>query len=160
MRKILIIMALGAFVTGTSVAQETLKNEANHHQEGHAEKDGTKGERKSPEERAARKAELLAKKYNLNQAQQAKLQALHQKHANEMAALHVQRGNGVKPTNAQRKNAEAKHAQWESELKAILTPEQHARYQADRASKRNDEHRGKKKGFSKKLGERKQEKKS
>ncbi|WP_153042728.1 hypothetical protein [Rufibacter ruber] len=140
MKKIFAMIAMGAMIAGTSFAQDAPKKDRKPRTE-RAGKDGAHGERKSPEEFAAKRTEMISKKYGLSKAQEAKLLALHQRQTADMKAL---RGQGTEKSQVNRDAMKARHAQWESELKGILTPEQYARYEADQ--KQRMEHRGKKRG--------------
>ncbi|MFC6998719.1 DUF4890 domain-containing protein [Rufibacter roseus] len=159
MKKLVAMIALGAMVTGTTFAQTTPQKDRKPRTERAGQGKGDR-QAKSPEERAAKRAEMMTKKYNLSASQQTKIKALHEKQGREMAALRGKRGQGQEISQQQREAMKARHEQYNNELKSILTPEQYAQYQADRQNKGNGEHRGKKKGYSKRGGERKQEQKS
>lgn len=158
MKKLLAMIALGAMVTGSSFAQTTTPKKD---RKPRTERAGEgKSQAKSPEERAAKRTEMLARKYNLTAAQQTKIKALHARQKNEMTAMRGQRGQGTERSQQQREAMKARHEQYNNELKAILTPQQYAQYEADRQTRGNGEHRGKKKGFSKNKarGEKRQQK--
>ncbi|WP_192820138.1 DUF4890 domain-containing protein [Rufibacter sp. LB8] len=159
MKKLAAMIALGVMVAGTSFAQTAPKKDRQHRTERAGQ---VKGDRqmKSPAERAAKRTEMLTKKYNLSADQQAKLQALYLRQQSERPMTRGQRGQGEQISQAQRQAMKAKHDQYNQELRSILTPQQYAQYEADRQTKGNGEHRGKKKGFPKKMGERSQDKKS
>jgi len=159
MKKLIAMIALGAMVAGTSFAQTAPQKDKKPRIERAGQgKDGRQA--KSPEERAAKRVEMMSKRYNLSEAQQAQLKTLHQKQGQEMAAMRGQRGQSQKISQQQREAMKAKHEQFNAELKGILTPEQYAQYQTDRQNKGNGEHRGKRKGYSKKMGEKKSEQKN
>lgn len=129
MKKLMAMFSLSLLVAGTSFAQEGPKQERKSRTE-RSGKEGMKHQGSTPEQRAEKRTEMLVKKYNLSQAQQAKLKALHAKQENEMAALRSQRGTAGEKGN--RDGMKAKYSQWESELKGILTKEQFAQYEADK----------------------------
>ncbi|KAA3436798.1 hypothetical protein [Rufibacter hautae] len=134
MKKIVVMLSLGMLVTGTTFAQEVTKGDRKPKTE-RIGQDGGKKDTRTPEEKATQKAQKVTKKYNLTQAQQASLQALYLKQETETAAMKAQsRGAGDVKTK-DREDFKAKRAQWDAELKSILTPEQYAQYQADRKAK-------------------------
>ncbi|MGV3540015.1 MAG: hypothetical protein ACO1OQ_09400 [Rufibacter sp.] len=145
MKKVIAMFALGVMVAGTSFAQEAPKKDKKPRTERSAQ-DGRKGERKSPEEMAAKRAEMLGKQYGLSTAQQAKLLALHKRQAQEMTAMRGEHTRGQELSQEKKDAMKAKHAQWEAELKSIFTPEQYAKYEADQ--KQRHESRGKKSGHA------------
>jgi periplasmic protein CpxP/Spy len=132
MKKLVVMFSLGMLVAGSSFGQVAPKQDRKVRQE-RSGQEMTRREGKTPEERAAKRVEMLTKKYNLTQDQQARLQAVHLKHENEMAAMHAQRGTEV--SQQQKEAMRAKHAQWDSELQSIFTKEQYAQYQADKKAK-------------------------
>ncbi|WP_210486140.1 hypothetical protein [Rufibacter aurantiacus] len=134
MKKIFVMLSLGLLVTGTTFAQEKTSQERKPKTE-RAGKDGVKKQTRTPEEKAAQKAQKLTEKYSLTQAQQTRLQALFLRQATETSALKAQSraAEGAKPQ--EREAYKARKAQYEAELKSILTPEQYAQYQADRKEK-------------------------
>ena len=133
-------------MTGSSFAQTTTTQPD---KKPRTERAGKGTQAKSPEERAAKRTEMLAKKYHLSAAQQTQLTALHTKQQNEKTALRGQRGTKTEVTQQQREAMKARQDQYNQELKAILTPQQYAQYEADRQTKGNGERRGNKKGLSK-----------
>jgi Spy/CpxP family protein refolding chaperone len=137
MKKLFMLLSLGMLVAGATFAQEAPKNYRKPRTE-QARNEGVQEEEKTPEQRAAKRSAMLTKKYNLNQAQQTRLQALYLRQANETSTLHAQRGGADVEKGQLREALKAKRAQWDAELQSILTKEQYAQYQADqkeRASK-------------------------
>lgn len=126
------MLAMGALMAGTTYAQEAPKKERKHRAEQRGER--MQRQKKSPEEMAAKRTEMLTKKYDLNKSQQKKLQALNLKHAQEKHALHANRGEARDHRSA-RGEMQASKARYEAELKDILNKKQYAQYEADKAEK-------------------------
>ena len=149
MKKLLLMISMGVLFAGTSFAQDAPQKVRKERSEQRMRKDGQERVRKSPEEKAARRAQLMAKKYDLNKSQQAKLQALFLKQSNEMAAQRSNRLEATQKDPAQRQARRAQQKQYNAELKRILTKKQYAQFEADRQerkAKHNTEDKGQRRG--------------
>ncbi len=158
MKKLLAMIALGAMVTGSSFAQTATHKDRKPRTE-RSGKVASDKKAKSPEEKAEKRAAAMAKKYNLTTAQQNQLKALHASRKQDAALHHAK---GTEMTDAQRQAMKerreamkASRAQYKAQLKAILTPEQYAQFEADHKSKKDNDHKGKRKGGSKRMGDKK-----
>lgn len=100
---------------------------------------------------------MLAKKYNLSASQQAKLEALHASKKNEVAVTRSNGQRGQEMSQEQRQAMKTERDQYNAQLKAILTPEQYAQFEADRKNKKGGERHGKRNG-GRKAGEKKETK--
>lgn len=86
--------------------------------------------RRSPQETAGRQAQRLSKELNLSADQSAKVQQLLAARTQEMQA---QRASGrARPTREQR---QASRANYDDQLKQVLTPEQFTKYTAMAANR-------------------------
>ncbi|WP_242923696.1 DUF4890 domain-containing protein [Pontibacter liquoris] len=134
MKKIIVALALGLFVTGSTFAQTTTPQEKKTRTERH---DGNRQRvKKSPEERAKLRTEKLTKELGLNNSQAKQLEALNLKQSQEMQALRADHTRGEKLSPAQREQKKAHHAAYEASLKDILTKKQYAQYQEKREQMR------------------------
>ncbi|AKQ44919.1 hypothetical protein TH63_03625 [Rufibacter radiotolerans] len=153
MKKLVVMFSLGMLVAGSSFAQVAPKQDKKVRQE-RAGQEVARREAKTPEERAAKRVEMLTMKYNLTLEQQARLKEVHARHENEMAAMHAQRGTGAEVSQQQKDAMKAKHAQWDAELQNIFTKEQYAQYQADKKAKGGEmKHKAGKPGHKGKKGQ-------
>ncbi|WP_242929436.1 hypothetical protein [Pontibacter vulgaris] len=127
MKKIIAMLALGALMAGTTYAQTTAPQKERRHR---TEQRGKRVQKykKSPEEIAAKRTEMLAKKLDLSKRQQKKLQELNLKRAQEMQA---NRGE-ARDRKSMRSDRQASKARYEAELKDILNKKQYAQYEAHR----------------------------
>lgn len=134
MKKIIVILTLGVFVTGASFAQTTPQKERKQR----TEQRGDRGDRaqQSPEERAAKRTERMAQELDLNESQQQQLQALYLKQAQEMQAMRAE-AKSTEDRSTLREEMKTRRAQWESELKGILSEEQYAKYEAEQQEMRS-----------------------
>ncbi|MBO2007944.1 hypothetical protein [Hymenobacter negativus] len=134
MKKTLALLAALAFATvGTSFAQTTPATAAapmHKGKGGHGPKD--------PAKMADHKAGKMAKELGLNADQEAKVEQLLLARQQESAALKTKY---AADKNAGRAEMKASHEKYEAQLKAILTPEQYAKF-----DKMKDEHHGHGKG--------------
>lgn len=126
------MLSLGMLMAAdTTYAQNVPQKERKQRTEQRGER--MQKQRKSPEEMAARRTEMLAQKYDLNKSQQKKLQAL--KHAQEKHALHANKGE-ARNKKSMRTERQASRASYEAGLKDILNKKQYAQYEADKAEMR------------------------
>ena len=133
MKKIIAMLAMGMMMAGATYAQDAPKKERKHRTEQRGER--MQKQRKSPEEMAAKRTEMLTKRYDLNKSQQRKLQALNLKHSQEKHALHANRGE-ARNKESMGDARKASRARYEAELKDILNKKQYAQYEADKAEMR------------------------
>ncbi|WP_125185375.1 DUF4890 domain-containing protein [Botryobacter ruber] len=137
MKKILAILALGTMVSGASYAQEAPKKDKKHNMEHRGEREGRK-QKKTPEERATMRTEKMSQQLGLSKSQTKKLQALNLKQAREMEAnMQANRANPAERGQKRGDEMKASRAQWEAELKKILSREQFAKYETERDEMRN-----------------------
>ena len=143
MKKTLFLLAAMALTTaGTSFAQTTpvkttgsdANETARHYAKGHH---GPKDPAKMADHRAGK----MAKELGLNADQEARVEKLMLTRQQESTALKAKYGADRK---AGRADMKAAHDRYEAQLKAILTPEQYAKFQA-----KKDEHHDKVKGAGK-----------
>ncbi|GAB3202587.1 hypothetical protein ABID22_002711 [Pontibacter aydingkolensis] len=132
MKKIIAMLAMGLMITGAAYAQDAPKKDKKQRTEQRGER--MQKQKKSPEEMAAKRTEMLTKKYDLNKSQEKKLQALNLRHAQEKHALHANRGEARDHRSA-RGEMQGSKARYEAELKDILNKKQYAQYEADKAAK-------------------------
>ncbi|AMM49949.1 hypothetical protein TH61_00445 [Rufibacter sp. DG15C] len=132
MKKLILMLSMGVLFAGTSFAQDAPQKVRKERSEQRVRKDGQERVRISPEERAAKRTQMMTKKYDLNKSQQAKLQALFLKQSNEMAAQRSNRLEATQKDPAQRQARKAKQEQYNAEIKRILTKKQYAQFEADR----------------------------
>ncbi|MCP2045618.1 DUF4890 domain-containing protein [Pontibacter sp. HSC-36F09] len=160
MKKIIAALSLGMLVAGSSAyAQTTTKPQD---QKPRSEMRGAMKDRaqKSPEEMAQMKTDMMAQKLELSASQKNQLQKLNMRHAQEMKAMQESHKATTEKTPEQRAQMQearkVSHEKWQAELKSILSAEQYAKYETDRAEmkqKRADGKRGHKSGEHKKRGE-------
>ncbi|WP_439880452.1 hypothetical protein ACSX1A_14995 [Pontibacter sp. MBLB2868] len=127
MKKIIAILSLGVLMAGTTYAQTTPQKERKHRTE------RKQKQKRSPEEMAAKRTEMLTKKLDLNKSQQKKLLALNLKHAQEKQAMMQANRGEVRNHENMRSERQANRARYEAELKDILNKKQYAQYEADKA---------------------------
>lgn len=159
MKKLFAALSLGMLVVGSSYAQTTTPQQNQNPRS--VQRDAMKNRaQKSPEEMAQKRTDKLAQKLELNASQTNQLQALNQRHAQEMKAMREShRATGEKTAEEKAKMQEARkasHDKWQTELKGILTPQQFAKYEADKAEmkqKRGEGKKGRKGGEFKKKGD-------
>jgi len=144
MKKIIAILAFGVLVTGTSFAQNTLPKEKNNRSENRV---SNRAQRLTPEERAAKRTEMLAQKLDLSAKQKKQLQALNLKQAQEQEAFRskysASNDRALNDRNAnernqnefnqnQRQERKKMNDRWEAGLKEILNKKQYAKYETER----------------------------
>ncbi len=128
------VLALTLLVAGSTMAQQAPQKERKHRTEQRGGKD-RKGDR-TPEERASRRTEKMSKELGLNKSQTRKLQALNLKQMEQREAMRERHKDGNMHDRGQLQEMEAARAQWDAELKDILTKKQYAQYQAQREQMR------------------------
>ncbi|QMU28206.1 hypothetical protein [Adhaeribacter radiodurans] len=155
MKKLVIMLALGLVITGTSFAQNTPDRPNPSDKSFSPEKDGKRERNKfrrdrdgrsriSLEERAAKHTEMLSQKLDLSKSQKKKLQALNLKQAQELESLHGQFVQGRVWNNKQREQRQQIQANWDKDFKHIVGKKQYAKYEAER--KQMQANRGKRFG--------------
>ncbi|PSR53558.1 hypothetical protein AHMF7605_08475 [Adhaeribacter arboris] len=134
MKKLVFVFALGLFAVSATYAQTG--NQTN------TEQQSLRRERATPEERAARQTKMMAKSLGLTADQETQLQALNLKRMQEMQALRGKyKDSGATQNNNIGKESKTLRENWETQLKAILTPEQFTKYQAQQGEMRDRRHR-------------------
>ena len=144
MKKFLVILAAFSFSAAAASAQTAVPAKAAHGQH-------RQGEHKSahanltPEQRADRSAQRMSQKLNLSAAQTQQVRQLHLSRAQAMQAHKAQTGTVAKADRKQHHAAtQAGKAQYNAQLKQILSADQYAKYtqmQADKMAKRKS-HQG------------------
>lgn len=139
MKKLFTMLALGMFMTGGAYAQNATKSERKElkartevrkvHKQARAQK-------ATPEERAARQAEILSKKLDLSNEQKNQLQALNMKRTQELKALNDKYDTSDARRDAQRAERKAIQEKWHTEMKNVLNEKQYAAFEADRLERR------------------------
>ncbi|WP_046244675.1 hypothetical protein [Hymenobacter terrenus] len=127
MKKTLALLAALAFTTvGTTFAQTApAATTPAHHGKG--------GQHKDPAKKADQKAGKMAKELGLNADQEARLEKLMLTRHQETAALKTKYATDKK---AGRADMKAAHDRYQAELKQILTPEQYAKFEQQKAQHR------------------------
>lgn len=128
-------------MAGTTYAQTAPQKERKHRTDQRGEY--RHKHKKSPEEMAARRTEVLTRKLDLNKSQQKKLQALNLKHVQERQAMMQANRGEVRNRENMRSERQASRARYDAELKDILNKKQYAKYEAERnemKAKRNQKH--------------------
>jgi Spy/CpxP family protein refolding chaperone len=130
MKKLLVILAAFSFSAAT-VSAQTLPTKAAHGQH------RMKGDKaaKTPEQRADHAARSLAKKLNLSATQTEQVRQLHLRRAQEMQAYKAQAATTPATKRQHHEAMKAGKAQYEAQLKQILSAEQYAKYAQLRADK-------------------------
>jgi periplasmic protein CpxP/Spy len=148
MKKLIAALSLGMLVAGSAYAQTTTTPQKD--QKPRSEMRGAKGDRaqKTPEEMAQMKTDRMAQKLELSEAQKNQLQALNLRHAQETKAMRESHKAVGEKTAEQRtqmqESKKASHEEWQAELKGILSAEQFAKYEADKAEMKEKHGEGKK----------------
>ncbi|KAA3436962.1 DUF4890 domain-containing protein [Rufibacter hautae] len=141
MKKVVVMLALGLAIAGTSQAQDNPQRgqrAENRTEQGRGNRegrrDGARKEKLSPEQHATKRTEMLSQKYDLNNSQKKKLQALNLKHAQQLESFRGQYAQKGERTQRKEQHQQLKslRADWDKELKDILTKKQYAKYQEDR----------------------------
>ena len=122
-----LLVALLFAAAGTAFAQAPVTTTgSNANQTALHQKRDAKGKNpKSPAQKADRKASKMAKELGLNPDQEAQVEKLLLARAQENAALKVKYATDKK---AGRADTKAAHDRYHAQLKAILTPEQYAKF--------------------------------
>lgn len=123
------MLALSVLVAGSSVAPAVAQGGSKSRQEVKAHKE--RGERRSPEERAAARTERMTKELGLNKAQARKVEALYLKQAKDKDAMRSRFKKGDRNADF-RKEMMASHKRHNEELKSILDKKQYAKYEEQR----------------------------
>ncbi|MBD2722538.1 hypothetical protein [Hymenobacter armeniacus] len=112
MKRILVLLALSLAAAGAASAQAPA---------------GTAAAQASPEQQAQRRTQYLAKELGLSADQQAKLQPILLAQRQDMLAMRekVQTGGRQRGMGQELKAAQAKYTE---QIKAVLTPEQFAKF--------------------------------
>ena len=102
---------------------------------------GEKGDKaaKTPEQRADHAAQSLTKQLGLTATQTEQVRQLHLNRAREMQAYKAQAGTTPATKRQHHEAMKSKKAQYEAQLKQILSADQYAKYaqmQSDRMAKR------------------------
>jgi periplasmic protein CpxP/Spy len=159
MKKLIAALSLSMLVAGSAYAQTTTTQQD---RKPRSEMRGAMQNKaqKSPEEMAQMKTDRMAQKLELNTSQKNQLQALNLRHAQETKAMresHKATGEKTAEQRTQMQEArKASHDKWQTELKGILSAEQFAKYEADKAEmkeKRGEGKKGHKGGDHKKRGD-------
>ena len=131
MKKVIFACLFASLTVSISQAQSTTISKDEIKKSGHYQ-------HRTPEQRATRQTKLMTQSLNLNADQQAKVQALNLKRITEMEALRqTQKKDGNAKPNGSGNDGKAIRENWNNELKAILTPEQFAKYESQQAEMRN-----------------------
>ena len=153
MKKTLLAALLALATAGTAVAQTKMAPVApgqNPPAMGHGNGHGHGKGHKTPEQKADHRAAKLAKELGLNPDQETKVEAILLAENKELMALHSQPTSGT--PGAMAPAMQATRAKYDAELKAVLTAEQFAKLQAERAEhreERKEQRGGKMKGKTK-----------
>lgn len=143
MKKIILALSIGILMASSSFAQSATQQEKELRSEHRQVK--KKGDKKSPEERAAQKTQKLSKQLALNESQEKKLLALNLEQARQMQAQRTNHAKGDRRSPEQRQEMKASREKWNNGLKDILTNEQYAQYQQQRQemkAHRKSQHQG------------------
>jgi periplasmic protein CpxP/Spy len=134
MKKFLVILAAFSF-SAAAVSAQTLPAKAAHGQH------HMKGDKaaKTPEQHADHAAQSLTKQLGLSAAQTEQVRQLHLSRAQEMQAYKAQAGTTPATKRQHHEAMKGKKAQYETQLKRILSADQYAKYtqlQSERMAKR------------------------
>ncbi|AHJ97232.1 guided entry of tail-anchored proteins factor 1 [Hymenobacter swuensis] len=149
MKKLLILLAAFSLSAAAASAQTTpVKAAHGQHMKG-GKMHGDKAP-KTPEQRADHAAQALTKQLGLSAAQTAQVRQLHLDRARQMQAHKAQAGTSTGTDKKQHHEAmKAEKAQYEAQLKQILSADQYAKYaqlQADKMAKHKAHRQGMKPG--------------
>lgn len=128
MKKILVLLAAFSITAGVASAQTTptkIKNKVKTERSDKAHK--------TPEQKANHAAQRLSEKLGLSAEQTEKVRQLHLARYQDMKANHASATAGK--TKPQRQEMKADKAQYDAQLKQILTSEQYAKFTQQRAEK-------------------------
>ena len=141
MKNLALALVVGILSVGTVSAQtdqktkvKADKNEVKIKTEAEGRKghmksqDGKHKEHKSPEERAKHRTEKMTKELNLTQDQSQRVHQLNMQKAQQMQALKAKHAGA--DHSAMKTEMKTLRQNWNNDLKATLTAEQYAKYQA------------------------------
>ena len=128
MKKFLVLLAVASATVGSSSAQAPASTTQTA--------PPTASQAKSPDQQAERRAQYLAKELGLNADQQAKLTPILVAQRQEMVTMRnkVQTGGRRMGTGQDLKAAQARY---DTQIKAVLTPEQYAKFSQLRDEQRD-----------------------
>ena len=139
MKKTLLAALVALATAGTAAAQTKMapvapaqNPPAMSHGEGHGKGKG----HKTPAQKADRRAAKMAKELGLNPDQEAKVEAILLAENQEMTALHSKATPGTR--GEMLPEMKAARDKYDAQLKAVLTAEQFAKLQAERAEHREE----------------------
>ncbi|MFD2787572.1 DUF4890 domain-containing protein [Hymenobacter rubripertinctus] len=138
MKKFLVILAAFSFSAASAQSVPAKAAHGQHHRGEHANL--------TPEQRADRSAQRLTQKLNLSATQTQQVRQLHLSRAQAMQTHKAQAGTAVAKADKKQHHAAMKagKAQYDAQLKQILSADQYAKYtqlQADKMAKRKN-HQG------------------
>ncbi|MET4105259.1 hypothetical protein [Hymenobacter sp. UYP22] len=150
MKKLLVLLTAFSLSAAVASAQTTpVKAAHGQHMKG-GKMQGTKTA-KTPEQRADHAAQSLTKKLGLSATQTQQVRQLHLSRAQQMQAHKAQAGTAAPADRKQHHEAmKAEKAQYEAQLKQILSADQYAKYtqlQADKMAKHKAHRQGMKPGL-------------
>ncbi|MBK0402733.1 hypothetical protein I5M27_07030 [Adhaeribacter sp. BT258] len=152
MKKVALALVFGILSMATVSAQTTQKTKVkteggrdaklNYELKQQGKKDHQK---RTPQERADLQAKRLQTQFNLTDAQASKIREMSLAKATQMQALKAKYAEDRKAMGSEMKTV---RSNWDNELKSVLTPDQYAQYEKDRAAKmaKRKENHGKRKG--------------
>jgi len=155
MKNLAIAFVLGIFSIGAVSAQTNKKDKVKTETDQNAQvrphtKKGPRGEyqKRTPQERAEMQAKRLQTQYSLTDAQVAKIREISLDKSNKMQALKAKNSEKREKNGAEMK---AIKSDWNKQLQGILTPDQYAQFEKDRAEKmeKRQANKGKHKGHYK-----------
>lgn len=128
MKKMLCLLAVAALSFASAQAQTTPPaNGGNYQGRGMG-----RGMDRTPEQRADMQTQRLTSQLTLTAEQQPKVRAIFLAQANEVDAARANRTPGNVDRDAMRQKLQEGRARYDEQLKAVLTPEQYTKYQAQR----------------------------
>lgn len=139
MKKILVLLAAFSISAGVASAQTAAQTKLK------AKTERTDKAHKTPEQKAEHAAKRLAEKLNLSAEQTEKVRQLHLARYQQVQAKRAQQATAGK-SKEQRHALKGEKAQYEAQLKQILTADQYAKYaqlRAEKAEKHKASHKAK-----------------
>ncbi|MCC2545243.1 DUF4890 domain-containing protein [Hymenobacter sp. BT175] len=130
MKKILVLLAAFTFSAGVASAQTPAQTKIKHKVK---TEHGAKAD-KTPEQKAERSAQKMAKSLGLSAEQTEKVRQLNLARFQERQAKRAHQGTAAK-TRASRQEMKAGREQYEAQLKQILSADQFAKYAQLKAEK-------------------------
>jgi Spy/CpxP family protein refolding chaperone len=152
MKKVALALVFGVLSMAGVSAQTTQKTKVKTEtgrdakQQAALKRDGKNDHQKrTPQERADMQAKRLQTQFNLTDAQASKIREMSLTKASQMQDIKAKYAEDRKAMGAEMKTVKSN---WDSQLKSVLTPDQYAQYEKDRAEKmaKRQENRGKHKG--------------